>query len=51
MWKRIEQLRQDAGQAMVEYALILGLVSFVGIALSPIGQSILGIFEKVAADF
>jgi Flp pilus assembly pilin Flp len=37
---------------MVEYALILALVSVAGIALlTAIGGSISGVFSKVNADF
>jgi len=47
-----EQLRKDEeGQAMVEYALILALVSVVAVVvLASIGTGITSIFTKIAAD-
>jgi pilus assembly protein Flp/PilA len=42
------ELKREEGQAMVEYGLILALVSVVGIiALTAIGTSVNGVFEKV----
>jgi Flp pilus assembly pilin Flp len=42
--------RRDEGQAMVEYALILALVSIAAIAvLGPIGTAIVGILNTVLA--
>jgi Flp pilus assembly pilin Flp len=46
----IARLRDDEGQALVEYALILMLVALVSIAvLGTIGTTIRGIFEAVVA--
>jgi Flp pilus assembly pilin Flp len=45
------QLQDEQGQAMVEYALILGLVSIVGLILSGIGNQVVAIFARVAASF
>ncbi|HEX5469329.1 MAG TPA: Flp family type IVb pilin [Gaiellaceae bacterium] len=40
--------RDEEGQAMVEYALILGLVSVVAIAvLTLIGTDVTAIFQKI----
>ncbi len=48
--RRIARLREDEGQALVEYALILMLVALVSIGvLSTIGTTIRGIFEAVVA--
>ena len=46
---RIQQLKErDEGQAMVEYALILGLVSVVAITvLGLIGTHVNTLFQKV----
>jgi pilus assembly protein Flp/PilA len=45
-------LTPEEGQAMVEYALILALVSVAGIALlSAIGGSVGTVFSKVNHDF
>ena len=46
---RVQQLKErDEGQAMVEYALILGLVSVVAITvLTAIGTDVNVIFDKV----
>ena len=46
---RVQQLKErDEGQAMVEYALILGLVSVVAITvLTAIGTDVNTIFGKV----
>ena len=46
---RIQQLKErDEGQAMVEYALILGLVSVVAITvLTAIGTDVNTLFGKV----
>jgi pilus assembly protein Flp/PilA len=48
---RIEMLRdREDGQAMVEYALILGLVSVIAIAaLTAIGTSVNGVLTAVQA--
>ena len=46
---RVQQLKErDEGQAMVEYALILGLVSVVTITiLGTIGTDVNTLFQKV----
>jgi len=38
----------EAGQALTEYALILGLVSLVALGLSPLGQTLAQIFNNIA---
>jgi pilus assembly protein Flp/PilA len=49
MQKFLARLRSEEGQAMVEYALILALVSVVSIlALTAIGTSVTGIFQAIA---
>jgi pilus assembly protein Flp/PilA len=48
MLKLIARLRSEEGQAMVEYALILALVSVIAIlALTAIGTNVNLIFEEV----
>jgi Flp pilus assembly pilin Flp len=43
-------LRREDGQAMVEYALILGLVSVVAIVLlTAVGQDITSLLERVTS--
>lgn len=43
---------REEGQAIVEYALILVLVSVAGVALlSTLGGTVSGVFSKVNADF
>jgi pilus assembly protein Flp/PilA len=43
--------RREEGQAMVEYALILALVSVAAIAiLSTLGKSVSSIFSKINDD-
>jgi pilus assembly protein Flp/PilA len=43
------QTRQQEGQAMVEYGLILGLVSVIAIvALTAIGADVNGVYTTVA---
>jgi pilus assembly protein Flp/PilA len=50
MLKFFARLRREEGQAMVEYALILALVSVVSIlALTAIGTSVRSIFEAIEA--
>jgi pilus assembly protein Flp/PilA len=50
MRKFISRFRREEGQAMVEYALILGLVSVVAIAaLTLIGTNVDAIFDAIAA--
>jgi pilus assembly protein Flp/PilA len=45
------QLMKEDGQAMVEYGLILALISVVGIiALALIGTHVNEVFEKIAAE-
>ncbi len=42
--------REDEGQGMVEYALILVLVSVVAIvALTTVGDNVLAVFDSIAA--
>ena len=46
---RVQELKREDGQAMVEYALILGLVSVVAIlALTAIGTNVTAIFNNIA---
>jgi pilus assembly protein Flp/PilA len=48
MLKFLARLRREEGQAMVEYALILALVSVVSIlALTAIGTNVNAIFEAI----
>jgi pilus assembly protein Flp/PilA len=52
MWAALTALRnQEEGQAMVEYALILALVSVAAVAvLSLLGHSVSSIFSEINAD-
>jgi pilus assembly protein Flp/PilA len=48
MLKLIARLRSEEGQAMVEYALILALISVIAIAaLTAIGTNVNAIFEAI----
>jgi pilus assembly protein Flp/PilA len=50
MLKLIARLRSEEGQAMVEYALILALISVIAIAaLTAIGTSVNEIFLAIQA--
>jgi pilus assembly protein Flp/PilA len=50
MRKIIARFRKEEGQAMVEYALILGLISVISIvALTAIGTSVNALFEAIQA--
>jgi pilus assembly protein Flp/PilA len=50
MLKFLARFRREEGQAMVEYALILALVSVVSIlALTAIGTNVNAIFEAIQA--
>ncbi|MBI3979523.1 MAG: Flp family type IVb pilin [Chloroflexi bacterium] len=45
-------VREDEGQGMPEYALILVLVSIVAIvALTTMGEEILGVFNDIVTAF
>jgi Flp pilus assembly pilin Flp len=45
-------LSPEEGQTMVEYALILALVSVAAVAiLNALGAGVSGVFSKVNADF
>jgi Flp pilus assembly pilin Flp len=47
--KRVAALAPgEAGQALTEYALILGLVSLLALGLSPLGQTLAQIFNNIA---
>ena len=49
---RFSTLREEKGQGLVEYGLILFLVSVVCvIALTNIGSSVASVLSKVATDF
>lgn len=52
MYLALKELRDgEAGQAMVEYALILALVSVAAVAiLTQLGTSVSSIFSKINAD-
>jgi pilus assembly protein Flp/PilA len=52
LYYRLAALRSDEeGQAMVEYALILALVSVAAVAiLSTLGHSVSSIFSEINAD-
>lgn len=44
--------RQEEGQALVEYALILALISVVAVlALRLVGQNVTALLTKVSSDF
>jgi pilus assembly protein Flp/PilA len=50
--ERVRTLREEKGQGLVEYGLILFLVSVVCvIALTSIGSSVASVLSKVATDF
>jgi len=51
MYLALKGLRDESGQAMVEYALILALVSVAAVGiLSPLGTSVSSIFSEINAD-
>jgi pilus assembly protein Flp/PilA len=51
MYLLVAGVRDEEGQAMVEYGLILALVSVVAIAaLALIGTDVNGVFEKVTTE-
>lgn len=48
---RIQDAREEAGQTLVEYGLILALISIVAIvALGLIGDSVTGVFNDIADE-
>jgi pilus assembly protein Flp/PilA len=48
---RARSIREAEGQAMIEYALILALVSVAAVTiLSTLGVSVSSIFSKINAD-
>ncbi|MGE8365846.1 Flp family type IVb pilin [Cupriavidus sp.] len=45
-------LREDRAVTAIEYALIASLIAvFIIAAVSSVGQSLLGLFQSIAADF
>lgn len=47
----VASVRDESGQGMVEYALILSLVSVAAIAtLTPLGAAVSGIFTEITAS-
>jgi Flp pilus assembly pilin Flp len=49
---RSQVARQEEGQALVEYALILALISVVAVlALRLVGQNVTTLLTKVSNDF
>jgi len=45
----LNHLRNEKGQGMVEYGLILALISIAAIAvMTPIGESITTVFQEVS---
>jgi pilus assembly protein Flp/PilA len=48
LWTRLQELRNESGQGMVEYALILVLVSVLAIvALRILGVDVDAVFDSV----
>ena len=48
---RIQDAREEAGQTLVEYGLILALISIVAIAaLSLVGTNVTAVFNDIAGD-
>jgi pilus assembly protein Flp/PilA len=46
---RVQAVREDDGQAMVEYALILALVSVASLAiLSILGTNVSSVFQQIS---
>jgi pilus assembly protein Flp/PilA len=46
---RLEQLKDEEGQAMVEYGLILALVSVAALViLQTLGTNVTGVFTKIS---
>ena len=49
LFARIQDAREEAGQTLVEYGLILALISIVAIlALSTIGGNVTAVFDSIA---
>ena len=49
--ERFEAFTEEAGQTLVEYGLILALISIVAIAaLSLIGTNVTAVFNSIAGD-
>jgi Flp pilus assembly pilin Flp len=48
---RVQVMKGEGGQALVEYSLILALVSVVAIiALIAVGTQVTGVFNKIATE-
>jgi Flp pilus assembly pilin Flp len=48
---RLEQVREEQGQALIEYALIISLIALVAIAaLQTTGTDISGILNTIAGE-
>jgi pilus assembly protein Flp/PilA len=48
---RVQNVRREEGQALVEYALILSLISVVAVAaLKLIGTNVTSVLNKIAND-
>jgi pilus assembly protein Flp/PilA len=48
---RIQEKRDEAGQTLVEYGLILALISIVAIiALGVIGDNVTSVFNKIGGE-
>ena len=48
---RINDVREEAGQTLVEYGLIVALLSIAAIAiLATVGSDIVGVFETVSTE-
>jgi Flp pilus assembly pilin Flp len=48
---RVQSVRREEGQALVEYALILSLISVVAVAaLKLIGTNVTAVLNKIAGD-
>lgn len=51
MLARIQDAREEAGQTLVEYGLILALISIVAIAaLGVIGTNVSAVFDSIGAE-
>ena len=49
---RLKQYAEENGQTLVEYGMIVALLSIAAIAILTVtGQDVVGLFTKVSSDF